>query len=409
MSPRLSNWLKQGALLAASLLIGLLLIEGMLRVLGWSHPVFAQPDRDLGWSFRPGVSGWSSHENTAFLRMNRFGFRGADWTREPGEGTLRIAMLGDSFLDSSNLADEHDLARVVERALNASCPALAPRKAEVLNFGVSGYGTAQQYLQLEQRVTAFRPDVAVLAFYAGNDVANNSRALSADGQKTKPYFTMAPSGELQLDRSFRDSNAFRKELQSDWQRRLVNASYLLQALKQVVRGRPVIPEPLVYDNTSAGKPPTLFGAENEALFSPPPDETWRSAWAVTEKLLLRMRDRAAANKIGFGMAIIPDPVQAAPGAAWRHALAQRMNAQDLDYPVRRIADFATQNDLRHLDLLAPLRSHGDREQVFLYGFPPKLGNGHLNETGSRVAGKEIADWLCREFVRPAQSSAKAPL
>ncbi|MFN3351220.1 hypothetical protein [Pseudorhodoplanes sp.] len=409
MSPRLSNWLKQGALLAASFLFGLLLIEAMLRLFGWSHPLFAQPDRDLGWSFRPGVSGWSSHENTAFLRMNRFGFRGADWTREPGEGTLRIAMLGDSFLDSSNLADEHDLARVVESALNTSCPALAPRKAEVLNFGVSGYGTAQQYLLLEQRVAEFRPAVAVLAFYAGNDVANNSRSLSPDGQKTKPYFTMAPSGELQLDMSFRDSNTFRKALQSDWQRRLVNASYLLQALKQVARGRPVIPEPLVYDNSSADKPQTLFGAENEALFSPPSGEAWQSAWAVTEKLLLRMRDRTTQQRIDFGVAIVPDPVQAVPGEAWRDALARRIKAEDIDYPVRRIADFATQNNIKNLDLLAPLRAYGDREQVFLYGFPPKLGNGHLNETGSRVAGKEIADWLCRDFVRQAQSSAKAPL
>lgn len=396
MSTRFLMWLKQAALVAASLLFSLVLIEIMLRVLGWSHPLFAQPDRDLGWSFRPGLSGWSSHENTAYLRMNRFGFRGPDWSQQPDAGTVRIAMLGDSFLDSSNLADEDDLTRVIERDMK-DCLALAGRRAEVLNFGVSGYGTAQQYLLLQQRVMSFRPDLVVLAFYAGNDVPNNSRALSVDGQKTKPYFEEAPSGDLKLDMSFRDSGAFRREVQSDWQRRLVNNSYLLQALKQVLRNRPVIPSPQVFENTSAGKTQPLFGPESDALFLPPANDAWRSAWAVTEKLLLQMRNWSQQHKLGFGVVIIPDPIQAVPGSDWRDGIARKIKATDPDYPVRRIADYAAQNNIPRLSLLEPFRAYGDRERVFLYGFPPKLGNGHLNATGSRVAGKQIADWLCKQL------------
>jgi hypothetical protein len=73
-------WLKNFALLVASFLCGLLLIEFALRLMGWSFPIIMQPDLDLGWSHRPGMIGWSSSpENTAYLRMNRFGFRGPDW------------------------------------------------------------------------------------------------------------------------------------------------------------------------------------------------------------------------------------------------------------------------------------------------------------------------------------------
>ncbi len=397
MSGKLSIWLKQGALVVASLLVALLLIEGMLRILGWSHPVFARPDHDLGWSFRPGISGWSRHENTAYLQMNRYGFRGTNWPQQSQQGVVRIAMLGDSFLDSSNLADRDELTRVVERELK-TCPALAGRSPEVLNFGVSGYGTGQQYRLLKERVAPFRPDLVVLAFYAGNDVPNNSRALSVEGQKSKPYFKETRSGELTLDNSFRDSFAFRKELASDWQRRLINNSYLLQALKQVVSGHPAVPSPLAFDNSSKGVPRNLFGPEFDALFSPPLNETWRSAWSVTEKLLLQMRDWSRKQGTGFGVVVIPDPIQVAPGSDWRSAIARKIKSDDLDYPVRRIVQFAARNDIPVRSLLDPLRAVDDRDNVFLYGFPPKLARGHMNAAGNAVAGREIGNWLCERFM-----------
>src|SRR5438067_9501295 len=106
---------KNVALVLASLAFSLLLIEAVLRLLGWSFPIFAQPDPDLGWSFRPGLHGWATHENTAYLRINRQGFRGDDW-RQHANG-FRIAVLGDSFVESSNLPEEHALTAVIERNL----------------------------------------------------------------------------------------------------------------------------------------------------------------------------------------------------------------------------------------------------------------------------------------------------
>jgi hypothetical protein len=81
------------------------------RLMGWSFPIFMHPDVDLGWSYRPGVVGWSSQENTVYLRMNRFDFRGPDWLQQPPRDTFRIAVIGDSFVESSNLPDEHSLTR----------------------------------------------------------------------------------------------------------------------------------------------------------------------------------------------------------------------------------------------------------------------------------------------------------
>src|SRR5262245_55375230 len=136
-------WVKNLSLVVVSLLSGLLLIEFTLRLMGWSFPIFMRPDVDLGWSYRPGVVGWSSQENTVYLRWNRFGFRGPDWPQQPPTGTFRIAVIGDSFVESSNLPDEHSLTSVIEKRLSV-CPGLTDRHVKVLNFGVSGYGTTQE-------------------------------------------------------------------------------------------------------------------------------------------------------------------------------------------------------------------------------------------------------------------------
>jgi len=330
--------------------------------------------------------------------MNRFGFRGPDWSQHPLTNTFRIAVIGDSFVESSNLPDEHSLTSLIEKRLSV-CPAFIDRHVEVLNFGVSGYGTAQQYLLLQRHVVLFHPDLVLLALYVGNDVSDNSRSLSVESQKARPYFIELPSGELHLDTSFRSTDSFRKAIDVDWQKQLINMSYLLQALKQFYMKRSIVPTPVEAQNfrrdTVENNAPPV--PESSKLYSSSPDETWLPAWAVTEKLLLQMRDWSNQESIEFQLVILPAPIQALPGEDMRRAAIQAFGLADLDYPSKRIAQFAAQNHIPYLNLLDPFRAYGDRERDFLYGFPPHLGDGHLNPTGNKIAGELIAHWLCRHL------------
>jgi lysophospholipase L1-like esterase len=393
----LRPWQTNLALVIASVLFSLLIIELSLRLLGWSFPIFARPDADLGWSFRPGVSGWSTHENAARVRINRFGFRGDDWTERPAPDAFRIAVLGDSYTDSTNLAEEQSFTAMIQKHLSA-CPALSGRRVEVLNFGISGYGTTQQYLQVRQHVASFRPAVVLLAYYAGNDAPDNVRTLSVI--KTKPYFVVLPSGELQYDGSFRESEAFHRQLKWEWLRRLVNTSYLLQALKQAYLGKPVIPSPVASQVFKAAGNAFLPAPQYPALFAPPGDDAWRLAWQVTEKLLVRMRDWLRVRGIDFRLVIIPEPVEALPGDAMRRAVVEKYHLSDLDYPVVRIADFAARSGISHLSLLEALRNFGDHNRQFTYGFhADTAGEGHLNAVGNEVSGRAIAAWLCSSMMK----------
>jgi GDSL-like Lipase/Acylhydrolase len=320
--------------------------------------------------------------------MNRFGFRGPDWLQQPPTHTFRIAVIGDSFVESSNLPDEHSLTSLIEKRLSV-CPALTDRHVEVLNFGVSGYGTAQEYLLLQRQVVLFHPNLVLLAIYVGNDVSDNTRSLSVESQKARPYFIELPSGELQLDTSFRSTDSFRKAIGVDWQKRLVNASYLLQALKQFYKSSAIIPAPIESQNfrrdTVENK--ALPAPESSKLYSSSPEDLWLSAWSITEKLLLQMRDWSNQKSVEFELVIFPAPIQALPGEDMRRTAIQAFGLVDLDYPSKRITQFAEQNRIPHLNLLDPFRAYGDRKHDFLYGFPPHLGDGHLNATGNMVGGE----------------------
>lgn len=78
----------------------------------------------------------------------------------------------------------------------------------------------------------------------------------------------------------------------------------------------------------------------------------------------------------------------------RRAASHAFNVAELDYPAKRISNLAAQSGIPYLSLVDSFQAYGDRERVYLYGFPPALGNGHLNATGNQVSGKLIADWLC---------------
>ncbi|MFP6745085.1 MAG: SGNH/GDSL hydrolase family protein, partial [Alphaproteobacteria bacterium] len=193
--------LKNFVLIVASVAVGLVAMEIALWAQGISYPEFHRLDDQRGWAPRPHVEGWWTKEGKAYLRYNEAGFRDHRHTLAKPDGVFRLAVLGDSFTEARALPLGATFWSLAGRGLGA-CPALSDASVEVLNFGVSGYGTAQQLITLRSSVLVYEPDLVLLAFYSGNDVGNNNRAL--DGHADRPYYIL--DGEtLVLDDSFRRS------------------------------------------------------------------------------------------------------------------------------------------------------------------------------------------------------------
>jgi lysophospholipase L1-like esterase len=410
------------AVVAASLLFGLLVCEALLRAAGYTYPVFYEPDETRGYALRPGAAGLYRKEGRSFVRINSDGLRDREREgRTKPAGTFRVALLGDSYAEALQVEQDEAFWYVLEGLLN-DCAAVAGRRVEVVNFGVSGYGTAQQLLTLRERVWAYEPDLVLLAVTTNNDLTDNTRALKATDEI--PYFVLR-DGELMLDDSFRRDAAFRWRLSNlsrlgRWLRehlRFVQAAHEGQAaIKSALAARRAraapaaalatapaaistrlfaVTPPTAGDPATRPEPPPAaeLGTAN-MVYAEPPDDLWRGAWQITEALISAMHREVAERGVRFVVVTLSNPIQVHPDPAAREAFARRLGVPDLFYPERRFKALGDREGFPVLNLAPDLQTHAEANRVFLHGFPPDLGNGHWNQTGHRVAGQLLAPQLC---------------
>jgi len=105
------------------------------------------------------------------FRTNSQGFRDDEEYRYAKPATrLRVLVLGDSHTQGYEVGQSATFSSVLENQLRA-----AGLDAEVLNTGISGFGTAEELMFLKHEGMKYRPDAVVVAFY-GNDFEDNIKS-----------------------------------------------------------------------------------------------------------------------------------------------------------------------------------------------------------------------------------------
>lgn len=260
----------------AALCTALLCGELVLRAAGFSAPEWTQPDTDLGWTLRPELR-----------EVNLHGLRDREHLLAKPADVYRIAVLGDDYSEARGLPLDQTWWRRLEHALNA-CDLRPGQRVEVLNFGIGGFGTAQQYIQLQTDVIRYQPDLVLLQFNAADDVRNNSFLL--EPEKERPFFMLDAKGTLVIDDSFASAPAFR-----------ARASFRHQLLRKVSdRVRVVQLARAMHD--------LPFIPRAQAVPSPENSPLWEEAWRVTEALIAASHLFAARNGSQLALVTVPGPV-----------------------------------------------------------------------------------------------------
>jgi hypothetical protein len=380
------------ALLVSSAL-SLLVTEAALRIAGVSNPNFYGPDPDRGWALRPGAHGRWRKEGDAEVRVNRDGMRDEEHPVAKPPGELRIAVLGDSCVESLQVPAEKTFWSLLEQEL-ARCPAVAGRKVEALDFGVSGYGTAQELLTLRHRVWKYDPDLVLLAFYSGNDVRNNWRPLELD--PARPYLIPQADGSLALDDSFRKSEGYR--FRQTAAARLVYWAFDHSRVMQLGKQAKTAADGWVGAWRASRVKERPAGPElglDDAVYEPPADPAWSGAWNATEAILSVARDEAAVHRTPFAVVSLTTGMQVHPDPAVRQAFMKQLGTGTLFYPDERLAAFGQREGIPVLTLAPALQRIAERDKVFLHGFPNTApGEGHWNERGHAAAAREMSGWVC---------------
>ena len=411
---RARNFFAKLILVVIGFAIGGVIAELALRVSGYSYPDFYQRDEVLGVSLLPGAEGWYRKEGEAYVRINSDGLRDREHAMAKPQGAFRIAIVGDSYCEAFSVSLEEAFWSVMEKELER-CNAFPGRKIEVINFGVSGYGTAQELLTLREKVWKYSPDLVILAVTTNNDITDNSRVLKQTDDI--PYFVYQ-GNHLTLDNSFRNARGFllghsRAGRFGAW---LSARSRLLQAIaqgqrslkirlaswraKQMKEAEPTVaPPPKPAETVKAPEKPDLFarsaelGADN-LVYLEPNNAVWNDAWRVTEGLMVEMRDEVARGGAKFVIVTLSNGPQVLPDPKSREAFMSRLGITDLFYPDNRIKSLGTRERIPVITLAPELQDFAEHNDVFLHGFGNDIGNGHWNVTGNRVAGELIAKKIC---------------
>ena len=143
---------------------------------------FTEYDPLLGWRLKPNAEGnFFSGEFQTFIKNNEQGLR-MNRTISLKKSKFRIAFLGDSNVWGFGIYDKDRMSEQLEKMLNDT---------EVLNFGVSGYGTDQYYLELNATVLKYNPDRVITTFYPNDLIEAGNHEING---YPKPFFNITPKG-----------------------------------------------------------------------------------------------------------------------------------------------------------------------------------------------------------------------
>jgi hypothetical protein len=439
--------------LALYTLIAALLAEGAVRLFRLAPPAetpgyFWQTGHPItGWTLQPDIEGrWFNpmYEYDQMVRINSRGLRSPPVclpTEEPCdvEDVFRILVLGDSYIEALHVPLDATFGQQIGRWLMGARLA-AGRQVEVVNVGVSGWGTDQQLLWLREEGPRYAPDLIVLAFYPGNDFMNNHMALEYAnfGGVRKPWFALE-NGALALHDFPYDGEAARASIPQFEARRgeilpptpaaevqpsprnspLPGWLHEVSALYRYVEPRIRVAAPGFAANLArwgvltpgqetsdqemgAGYIPVTYG-----VYRAEPEAVWEEAFAVTGALFHALRAEADTLNADLAAVLLTAPEQVHPDR-WEAQVARypAMQAHEwtLERPTQVALELLAEAGIPALNLL-PLFREAAADGAALHF----RDDGHWTQTGHAFAGALAANFLAVQGLTMPETPTIVPV
>lgn len=370
-------------------LLGLLVVEVLLRVAYPGHFSALMEHPELGQVVRPNHGGWKTygvHERVVHIQTNSMGLRSAEIPATRVPGVRRVLALGDSFTFGDAVEQEEAWPHELEKRLNEG---QSTYRYEVINAGVSGYGTGQQLLLYRRLEGRLYPDLVMVGFSVVNDLLDN---LCVDEGSYRPRadapcFTME-NGELTVRRPQLSGDQRDRPPRSWWGHSRAAAFFVGQA-KQVMIWNPGVLDLLQHVGALVELPyvPATVVSWYDMQFTEP-------GWALTRQLLLEFRRTLGNRGVPMVILIIPSSLQVEEGKGeilrllGQHDKRVQAYLQDPVRPQRLMREFCAEVGLECVDVLPTLleaQARGER--------PYYPVDQHWTPIGHRIAALLVAQRL----------------
>jgi len=182
-------------LLVGSLVVAALVLDGVCGVLNrlapprpllenvaggpmQGHEQFNQYHPLLGMDGIPNLR--TRAPSGKLVTHNSRGNRSPEVATAKPPGVRRVVLLGDSNTWGYGLADDETVGAQLAGVLAAG-----PGRWEVINLGVTGYGTDQEYLKLLVQGVEYAPDWVVVVYFHLNDMPDSLATLAYGVEKPR--------------------------------------------------------------------------------------------------------------------------------------------------------------------------------------------------------------------------------
>ncbi len=187
------RYLQRFILSFAAFIVTLLVMEGLLRAVGYlpyyldQRAFVPSQNASLLYELRPNFSGLYAG---VLIHINSEGIRGREPSVRNDNTAFRVVVAGDSVAFGQGVREEDTLAE----QLGARLQRKFSLPVEAVNLGVPGYDTCQEYWRFKEKALPLGPQVALLVYYE-NDV-DPSVFQVKDGVVVSPDVRTGLPGDL---------------------------------------------------------------------------------------------------------------------------------------------------------------------------------------------------------------------
>lgn len=385
---RLKYWGQKLALVCGSVLFTLILIEIGLRLF---YPQFGNcqigaEDEELGARLVSDYTGsciGMGHETVTTVQLGPQGFRNPLVEMPKPSDTYRILMLGDSTTFGFGVDQYETVPALLESAFDQN--KFHASTYEVINAGVPGYGTAQEWLLYKRWVHQLDPDLVILMFLVTNDIEDN---MCFNKAEPTPCFTIEQNQLVRKETAAPEDSPVAPPPESP---SILNDLHTYIFLR--TRGRRVIAS-----NPEVVRFLTERGFQFDSGTLTPTLHSWYDAdyaaegWQLTQALLDALLSDTRQDALPLMLVILPGRPQTTENYATLSDLLYGDTIEGIlfrDQPRRPqevLARWADERGVPYLDTLDSLKQVASSKSI-------NLIDGHFNALGNQVIASGIYAFL----------------
>lgn len=397
MSERKKNILT----LTTAILVSLAAIEGILRIFETTNFYKITTVSKEGMViYKPNLDRYTLENETGkkiHVKINSLGFNNENFNEAKASGTVRIAVLGDSFTAADGVDYDKSYSYLLTKKIQDlifADPTTTYNKVEVLNFGISGASTGDEMKYYSMYAQKYHPDAVVLNFFLGNDLNDNSMYYKyRDAMlSSKDKWDAVPQPVAVQQNNFfnRKDRLFRMSAIVRFANRVVRSSSLLTgfAIKLGLYASPTKDKGL-YD---------LGIPIDEYYYLDPLDPEREQYLKFSSDLLNNFKKQLDKDGVRFALWLLPHG---------RIVIPDLLNAHKSRFPKLRNYNFNPKGvegrliasldpSIKVFNLRATIeRQMSENKNMFM----GENGEGHFNEYGHEVASDALAPFIYNSVVK----------